>query len=149
MKRNRLLPPTYLMIGLFVMAALHFLLSGPRLIGAPWRFFGIPVGIAGVWLSIWADALFKKVGTEIKPSEPSSLVVSEGPFAFSRHPMYLGFLAVLAGCSVMAGTLTPLLAFGVMVWLFTVRFVVPEEAHMEEQFGEEYRRYRERVRRWL
>ena len=149
MESRRLLPPTYLLIGLIAMAGLHFMFSGPRLVAAPWRFMGIPIAVVGVWLSIHADALFKEFGTEIKPFRQSSLVVSEGPFRFSRHPMYLGFIALVAGCSVLAGTLLPFLVLGVMVWLFTVRFVLPEEAHMEEQFGEEYRRYKTSVRRWL
>ena len=149
MESKRLLPPTYLFLGFIVMGALHFLFSGPRLIGAPWRFVGIPIMVLGAWLSVYADALFKRVGTEIKPFKESSCVVSEGPFRFSRHPMYVGFLAILAGCSILAGTLLPLLMLGVMVWLFTVRFVIPEERHMEQQFGEEYRDYSARVRRWF
>ena len=128
---------------------LHFLFSGPRLIGAPWRFTGIPVALAGAWLAVTADALFKRLGTEIKPFKPSRLVVTEGPFRFSRHPMYLGFMLLLGGVAVLAGTLLPLLVLGVMGSVFTVRFIVSEERHMEEQFGAEYRDYKSRVRMWL
>jgi len=63
--------------------------------------------------------------------------------------MYVGFLAILAGVAVLAGTLLPILVFVVMAWLFTTHFVIPEERHMEEQFGDEYREYRSRVRRWF
>jgi len=131
------------------MVVLHVAFSGPRLIRSPWRFVGFPAVAFGMWFSVWADALFKKVGTEIKPLKESSLVVTEGPFRFTRHPMYVGFLAILAGAAVLAGTLLPLLVFGVMAWLFTAHFVIPEERHMEEQFGDEYRDYRTRVRRWF
>ena len=77
------------------------------------------------------------------------LVVDQGPFRFSRHPMYVGFLGILLGAAVLAGTLLPLLVVPVMFVLFSVRFALPEVRHMEEQFGEEYRSYRTRVRRWL
>jgi protein-S-isoprenylcysteine O-methyltransferase Ste14 len=147
--RKRPLPPTYLLLGLVAMAASHFLFSGPRLISAPWRFLGVPAVLFGAWLSVRTDALFKTLGTEIKPFRASRLVVDEGPYRLSRHPMYLGFLAVLAGGAVLAGTLVPIIIFGVMVWLFTAHFVTPEERHMEEQFGEEYRAYKARVRRWF
>jgi protein-S-isoprenylcysteine O-methyltransferase Ste14 len=147
--RKRPLPPTYLLLGLVAMAASHFLFSGPRLIAAPWRFLGVPAVLIGAWLSVRTDALFKTLSTEIKPFRASRLVVDEGPYRLSRHPMYLGFLAVLAGAAVLAGTLVPIVIFGVMVWLFTAHFVIPEERHMEEQFGEEYRAYKARVRRWL
>jgi protein-S-isoprenylcysteine O-methyltransferase Ste14 len=131
------------------MAASHFLFSGPRLIGAPWRFLGVPAVLFGAWLSVRTDALFKTLNTEIKPFKASRLVVDEGPYRLSRHPMYLGFLAVLAGAAVLAGTLVPIAIFGVMGWLFMAHFVIPEERHMEEQFGDEYRAYKARVRRWL
>jgi protein-S-isoprenylcysteine O-methyltransferase Ste14 len=147
--RDRPLPPTYLLLGLVAMAAFHFLLSGPRLIGSPWRFLGVPAVLLGAWLSVRTDALFKRLDTEIKPFRESRLVVDEGPYRVSRHPMYVGFLAVLAGVAALAGTLAPIIIFGVMVWLFTAHFVIPEERHMEEQFGEEYRAYKVRVRRWL
>jgi protein-S-isoprenylcysteine O-methyltransferase Ste14 len=137
------------MLGLLAMLALHFLLSGPRLITSPWRFLGVPAVVLGAWLAVAADALFKRVGTEIKPFRPSRLVVDEGLYRFSRHPMYLGFLALLAGVAVLAGTLAPVIVFCVMVWLFSAHFVIPEERHMEEQFGDEYRAYKARVRRWF
>jgi protein-S-isoprenylcysteine O-methyltransferase Ste14 len=143
------LPPTYLLLGLLVMVVLHFVLSGPRIIRAPWRFLGVPVALLALWLTIRADALFKELGTEVKPFKPSSLVVDRGPFRLSRHPMYLGFLGILLGVAVLAGTTLPLLVVPVMFVLFSVRFVLPEEQHMEEQFGEAYRSYRARVRRWL
>lgn len=149
MERRGLLPPTYLLIGLAAIAVFHFVLSGPRLIGAPWRFAGLPLAVAGAWLAVWTDALFKRLGTEVKPFMQSKLVVSEGPFRFSRHPMYLGFVALLGGCAVLAGTLLPAVVFVIVAWLLTVRFAIPEEAHMEEQFGDDYRSYKARVRRWL
>jgi protein-S-isoprenylcysteine O-methyltransferase Ste14 len=149
MESRRLLPPTYLMLGLAAMALAQLLVSGPRVIFGPWRLIGVPLIISGVWLAVHSDALFKRLETEIKPLRPSRIVVSEGPYRFSRHPMYVGFLAVLAGAAVLAGTLLPILVLVGMVWLFTAFFVVPEERHMEEQFGDEYRHYKASVRRWL
>jgi len=149
MEQKRLLPPTYLQLGLLAMVALHFLFSGPRLIVSPWRYFGIPILLLGGWLSVYADALFKRLGTEIKPFRESSLVVSEGPYRYSRHPMYVGFMGTLFGAGLLAGTLLPLLVVPVMLVLFTVRFILPEERHMEQQFGDDYRRYRASVRMWF
>lgn len=149
MEDKRPLPPTYLVLGLIAMVLLHFLLSGPRLVRSPWRFAGVPVVALGAWFSIHADALFKRHGTEVKPFRQSKLVVIDGPFRFSRHPMYLGFLGVLGGMAILAGTVTPLIVFGLMIWLFTVHFVIPEERHMEAQFGDQYREYKARVRRWF
>jgi protein-S-isoprenylcysteine O-methyltransferase Ste14 len=131
------------------MMLLHFALSGPRLIAGAWRLLGVPVIVLGVWLAVRADALFKRLGTEVKPFRPSALVVESDLYRFSRHPMYLGFMLLLGGIAVLAGTLLPLITVGVMLAIFTVRFVLPEERHMEEQFGQPYRDYKSRVRMWL
>jgi len=149
MNDKRVLPPTYLTLGLLAIVLTHFALSGPRLVFGWWRLLGVPLALAGGALSVVADALFKRYETEIVPFRESRLVVSEGPFRFSRHPMYLGFAGVMLGLAVLAGTLIPMLIVFLMVWLFRSRFIIPEEKHMEEQFGDEYVRYRERVRRWF
>jgi len=149
MKGKHQLPPTYLALGLLGMGLFHFLFSGPRLVGFPWRFLGVPVVVLGAALTISSDQLFKTLGTEVKPFQESSLVVTEGPYGFCRHPMYLGFMWIFGGFAVLAGTLVPLLLVPVMFWLFSVHFVIPEERHMEIQFGAEYEQYRSRVRRWL
>lgn len=149
MGRGRMLPPTYLFIGLVAMALFHFFLSGPRIIWGKWRLIGLPFLVSGTVITVWADALFKKVGTEVKPFRKSQLVVAEGPFRISRHPMYLGFMGIIAGFALLAGTVVPLLLVGLMFCLFSTLFAIPEERHMEEQFGEEYRTYRAQVRRWL
>jgi len=143
------LPPTYLLVGLLAIVTLHFLFSGPRVIGPACRLIGLPVAVLGLALTVRADALFKRVGTEVKPFRESSLIVSHDIYGLSRHPMYLGFMLLLAGVAILAGTLFPLLVVGVMFWLLMVRFVVPEERHMEQQFGHEYREYKSRVRMWL
>ncbi len=149
MAQSRILPPVYLLAGLCAMGLFHFFLSGPRLVWGPWRFVGAVIAIMGAALTGRADALFKKVGTEIKPFRESSVVVKDSPFQHSRHPMYLGFMGIIFGGAVLAGTLLPLLFVVAMFGLFSVLFVLPEERHMEDQFGDEYRQYKSEVRKWL
>ena len=149
MKTRKLLPTHYLWLSTAAMVLSFFLLPGPVLLRGPWRLLGLlPVGL-GIALALWADALFKKVGTEIKPFRESKLVVEEGPYRFSRHPMYISFLLVLGGGVLIFGCLGPLLVFLAMTWLLRAHFAIPEEQHMEEQFGEAYHEYKRRVRRWL
>jgi protein-S-isoprenylcysteine O-methyltransferase Ste14 len=149
MKRGPLLPPTYLLLGLVAMLLLHLVFSGPRVIAGPWRLAGAGLAVVGTWLAVRADAVFKRLGTEIRPFRPSALVVTEDLYRHSRHPMYLGFILVLGGISVLAGTVLPILTAVMMAIVFTLRFVLPEERHMEEQFGDAYREYRARVRMWF
>jgi protein-S-isoprenylcysteine O-methyltransferase Ste14 len=146
---KRPLPPTYFLVALLAMAALHLFAPGARVIASLWRLAGLALVAVGLGLNVWADGLFKKHRTEVKPFRDSSALVVEGPFRFSRNPMYAGMLAVLAGAAVLAGTLTPFFVVIGMGWLLTAHFVIPEERDMEAQFGEPYRAYKTRVRRWL
>jgi protein-S-isoprenylcysteine O-methyltransferase Ste14 len=71
-----------------------------------------------------------------------------GPYAFSRHPMYIGELGLWLGSAVLYGSPVVLVGFGVLfalLWQLAVR----EEGALEAKFGDAYRRYKARVPRWL
>jgi protein-S-isoprenylcysteine O-methyltransferase Ste14 len=80
--------------------------------------------------------------------EPSA-VVTTGPFAFTRNPMYLGMVLCLLGWAVLLGSLVPFVVVPAFFALLHCRFVLREEPFMAERFGQEYESYRERARRWL
>lgn len=143
------LPPTWLLLALLALGALHLLESGPRLVPGPWRLLGLVPLALGCYLTLRADLLFKRAGTEIKPLLPSSRLVTADLYARSRHPMYLGFVLLVLGAAVLAGTLAPFLVTVAFFLLLTFRFVLPEERHLFEQFGSEYEDYCRRVRRWI
>jgi protein-S-isoprenylcysteine O-methyltransferase Ste14 len=81
-------------------------------------------------------------------SEPSALVTT-GPFAFTRNPMYLGLVLALLGWAVLLGSLVPFAVVPAFFALIHYRFVLREEPFMMDRFGQEFASYRERVRRWL
>ena len=132
------------------MAALHLALPVAQLFTSSWRLIagGCLLG-GGIAVNLWADKLFKEKGTSVKPFEPSTALVTNGPFAFTRHPMYLGMLLILAGVALCLGSLSPWLVVPAFLWQITRRFVLAEEAKLEATFGETYREYKRRVRRWL
>jgi protein-S-isoprenylcysteine O-methyltransferase Ste14 len=142
------MPTTCLLATLLLMGAAHLLLPLRQLIVWPWRLLALgPLGL-GVGLTFWSHHYFEKTGTTVRPFETSTHLIDEGPYRFSRHPMYLGMLLVPAGIAVALGSLSP---FPVLVpyWLATEWFIAVEERMLEERFGERYRAYRRRVRRWL
>jgi len=63
--------------------------------------------------------------------------------------MYLGMLLALVGLFLLLGSITPLFVIPIFVWAITKRFLLIEERALEERFGEEYIKYKDRVRRWL
>jgi protein-S-isoprenylcysteine O-methyltransferase Ste14 len=131
------------------MLLLHLFATGPRLIEFPHNLLGLVPLLAGLVVILWADQLFKRYQTTVKPFRESTRMVTEGPFRISRHPMYLGMLLVLIGVWLLFGTTTPLLIIPIFFLLMTVLFVIPEERDMERQFADQYDEYKRHVRRWI
>lgn len=104
---------------------------------------------AGLVLFAWTLWTFHRHRTTVNPYGGASALCTGGPFAFSRNPIYLGDWLILVGVSLLLNTLWPL-AFAPLIWA-TIRYGVirHEEAHLEAKFGDAYRAYKARVRRWL
>jgi len=142
-------PPDLLLLSILAMLALHEFAPIVILVRGIWRLAGVAPVMVGVVLNLWADQLFKRAGTAVKPFDPSVALVLTGPFRISRNPMYLGMAFALAGIAVGLGTATPWVVVAAFVWQVTVRFIVPEERKLETSFGEQFLRYKASVRRWL
>ncbi len=111
---------------------------------------GAALAVAGFALALWGRLTFARAGAEIRPASPvNSILVTDGPFRFTRNPMYLGLFLLMTGLSLLIGALSVFVAD--VVFLLWANFVsIPfEEEKMERQFGENYRAYKRRVRRWL
>lgn len=115
-----------------------------------------PVCIAGSALALlglafggWALGTFLKAGTTPHPNHPVSALVTWGPYRVSRNPMYAGLSAGVVGIALVANT-PWLLAALPLVWSALSRLVIDrEESYLERKFGEEYRAYKARTRRWF
>jgi protein-S-isoprenylcysteine O-methyltransferase Ste14 len=143
------LPPTYFWAGFAAMVTLHFLFPLVLIIPYPWNYAGFVPALGGLIVIIRCSKMFSDAGTTIKPFEQSTSLVTGGPYRFSRHPIYVGMASVLAGLAVFLGSLTPFFVMPVFVWVMAVKFIPAEEAAMEAEFGDEWRAYAARVRRWL
>lgn len=104
----------------------------------------------GLGLAIWGRTTFAKAGTEIMPSSSANAkLVTHGPFHYSRNPMYVGVMLLSLGAALFGGTLPYFAATAFLFWLLSQRFIPFEEAKMERQYGQAFRDYKTRVRRWL
>lgn len=149
MRHKQLLPPTYLYIAIALILGLHFLLPGAQVIHSPWRYLGIIPLILGSALNVLADQAFKRHHTTVKPFEESTCLVTEGVFRFSRHPMYLGVVLLLAGIVILLGSVTPWMVVAIFPFLMELRFIRAEEAMLEARFGEAWSEYKQKVRQWF
>ncbi len=105
--------------------------------------------VGGVLLALTALAQIKKAHTTPDLSQPSTALVRTGPYRFTRNPIYLGFLLIYLGFTLLAGTLWGILLSPFLIWTVTHTVIHAEEAYLESKFGDEYRAYAARVRQWL
>jgi len=148
MKRG-ILPPTYFMIFLILSIIFHFILPIKKIIPTPVKYFGILPIVFGIIINIWADQLFKKKKTTVNPHEKPSYFETKGPFSFSRHPMYMGMAAILFGVSILLGSIIAFIFPIIFIIITETRFISLEEKNCEKTFGERYKQYRKKVRRWI
>jgi protein-S-isoprenylcysteine O-methyltransferase Ste14 len=119
----------------------------------PYNLSGFLVIVLGFVLVIWANytLLFVgKIGLNARePFQTPSTLVVEGPYKFSRNPIYLAVTILLIGLAILVGSLSIFIVAIVLFIIFQKWFVGWEEKKLEEVFGEEYLEYKKRVRRWL
>ncbi|MEM1298988.1 MAG: isoprenylcysteine carboxylmethyltransferase family protein [Pseudomonadota bacterium] len=103
----------------------------------------------GIGLALWAALAFRRARTTIVPHQPPSALVDSGPFQFSRNPIYVADLTVLAGWCFSVGSPLALALLIPFAWILHSRFILPEEARLTEHLGTPYTDYRTKVRRWI
>ena len=148
----KLPPPVVTLAAGLLMFGLAFSAPGPLPLSAVWRHVGAAALFGlGLALLLISGRLFFKAGTTVLPYKPentSKLVIS-GVYRRSRNPMYLAMLLMLSGWGVFLGQ-WPALAGLPLFMLYMTRFqIIPEERALAALFGEEYREYTRRVRRWI
>lgn len=107
------------------------------------------VFVLGFCLAVWGERTFVRAGTELMPaSATNSKLVTNGPFRYTRNPMYSGLLLVTLAVAFYFGT-WPFYAAVVLLFVVIQTVFIPfEEAKMERQYGAAFREYRSRIRRW-
>ena len=119
----------------------------------PYNLIGLPLTAIGFLLIIWANFTLLYIGRislrDREPMQKPSNLVLTGPYRFSRNPLYLGCLLALIGMIIVwSSIVTAALTFLVFL-IFRYVFIKREEIILEEEFGDEYQEFKNRVRRWL
>ena len=116
-----------------------------RLAGMP----GLLLLAIGFLVRVWATVYFYANRMRVISLEPQRTLITSGPFRFSRNPLYLGGnVFIFFGAALLFGSPTALVATALHIPLVDL-FIRREEAQLEREFGEEWRSYKKRVRRWL
>ena len=142
-------PPLIYLVPLLIGLLLHWV--------APVRFFpstfqlivGLPLIGIGIFLILWAVRVFKHTGTDISVSKPTTTIVAEGPYRFTRNPMYLSMTLTYLGIAISFNALWPLLLLPGVLLIMQFGVISREERYLEKKFGKEYLQYKGRVRPWI
>jgi len=144
-------PPPLVFVGLLIVGVLlHYGVAPLPIPVTLWaRVAGAVVLIAGVAIIASALNWFRRTHQDPKPWKPTPELIIQGPYTFTRNPIYLGMLCIQIGLGGAVGIFwISLLAPAA---LLTVHFIAvrPEEKYLREKFGASYDDYRARVRRYF
>jgi protein-S-isoprenylcysteine O-methyltransferase Ste14 len=110
---------------------------------------GLAVVALGVAEGAWALVSMRRTRQDPDPRTPSPELIPDGPYRYTRNPMYAGMTLIQAGIGAALGNLWILLLLVPTLLILQRAVIEKEEAYLERRFGDSYRRYRASVRRWL
>jgi protein-S-isoprenylcysteine O-methyltransferase Ste14 len=105
--------------------------------------------LLGLGLIGYCARQFERAQTPIKPRRPTSSIITNGPYRYSRNPIYLGFAITGVGIALAFNSCWMLLSVLAFVLIANKLVIEREEEYLEEKFGESYSNYRQETRRWF
>jgi protein-S-isoprenylcysteine O-methyltransferase Ste14 len=142
-------PP--LILGSFVAAGIgmHFIL--PVRLLPYWTAFGIGIGLAllSATLALWAKRVMDEAGTNVRPDQPTLAIVRDGPYRFTRNPMYLALCLIQVAIGFVVNDWVAVLLVIPLTLVLHFGVILREERYLTAKFGEQYLELKRRVRRWI
>ncbi|NTH80778.1 isoprenylcysteine carboxylmethyltransferase family protein [Agrobacterium rhizogenes] len=145
-------PPPLIYLGALLLGLLAERFVSLRSFGIDWRLLattGVLLFVAGVAMMLAAAGLFRRLGTNAPPTQPTTLIVTTGPYRWTRNPMYLAMALIYAGLAIGFNGPIALALLPLVLIIIQTQVIAREERYLEAKFGDEYRRYKVEVRRWL
>jgi protein-S-isoprenylcysteine O-methyltransferase Ste14 len=143
-------PPPLIVLGLIIAGlALDWAWPAPVFDGRAQAILGGALFAAGLGLVLPCVRLFRRAGTNVPTYQPTTALVTEGPYRFSRNPIYLGLALGYAGIAVMIDSAWLIVLVVALVAILDLAVIRREEAYLAAKFPDAYRSYQGRVRRWL
>lgn len=143
------LPPPLVFVAALALGLLASYFSPLHVLPAGESALCLPVLLAGILLAGYSLRTLARFGVRPDPREETTVLVTEGPYRFTRNPVYLGLAISYAGAALFANSAWALALLAPAMLYIDVFQVRREERYLLARFGEEYVRYTKRVRRWL
>ena len=145
----KIYPPLMVLAGILAQLLIGYVAPVQPILNEIWQYIGVGLMLFGFALILWVARSFRKHETTIIPDGDPSALMEGGLFAYSRNPIYLGMAIFLLGSASAIGHIGALAVVPVFVLLVQQIWIVKEEESLEATFGQIYRNYKMRVRRWL
>jgi protein-S-isoprenylcysteine O-methyltransferase Ste14 len=110
---------------------------------------GLALLVLGVGIAAWGGRTMHAAGTNVNPALPTTAIVASGPFRFSRNPLYLALTLLYLGLTLAFNTWWGIVVLAPVLIIMHRGVVLREERYLDQKFGETYRQYRSKVRRYL
>jgi protein-S-isoprenylcysteine O-methyltransferase Ste14 len=110
---------------------------------------GLALVVLGIGIAIWGRQAMKATGTNVDPMLPATAIVTSGPFRLSRNPLYLALTLIYCGVTLAFNTWWGIVVLVPLLIIMHRGVVLREEHYLDQKFGETYRQYRAKVRRYL
>ncbi len=138
-------PPPLIFVA--ALATGYFLRNNFVRVGSP--AIGAAIAVIGLMIVALAFAPMLRARTNIDPYKPASTLITSGPFRFSRNPIYLGTTLLYIGAALSFRLTAALVLLPIALIVLHYGVIRREERYLERKFGDHYRNYRARVRRWF
>jgi len=110
---------------------------------------GTALALLAVSMAIWAVQVMRAGGTNVRPDKPALAIVRQGPYRFTRNPMYLALCILHASLGFLLNSWMPIIFTPILASFLHFGVVLREEHYLESKFGENYLALKRSVRRWI
>jgi protein-S-isoprenylcysteine O-methyltransferase Ste14 len=113
------------------------------------RVLGLPLIFGGLTIGLLGFREMRRAETNVDPYKPATAIVTEGPYRFTRNPLYIGMTLVYSDITAIFNAFPAAMLLPLALAVMRGGVIEREERYLERKFGDEYLAYKARVRRWL
>lgn len=146
---KRLLPPVFFLLCVIAMVIAYYFFPVVQIFSWPTKLFALLPMAIGIGLAIAGKRQFAKEGTNINTFVDAEKMITSGLYAYTRNPMYLGFVIAAFSLAILTGGLISLVIALIHCVVVDRWYIAFEESRMTVLFGDAYDNYKNKVRRWI
>lgn len=143
-------PPLLYLAALIALVVVRRLWPAPIFAASTFALYaGVALIVAALGLGVWAVITLRRAGTNVDPRKSSTAMVSDGPFGFTRNPIYVGFTLLYLGITLALNSWWGLALLVPTLVVMHVGVIRREEHYLEKKFAGDYLRYKNNVARYV